>query len=333
MKTNLFYMSLLALAALSCTKENPKMSPGTFQIIPFDVKMSSLEVKAGETVKFQFEGNADTVYFYSGEFGKDYNYIGGREVSIENPTLRIHTNSSYGEQKSLSILLSQDFDEDYSYEGITSANWRDMTSKFNIPAPMGATVVNFSSDLTDISEFIVEDKPYYLAVRNNIEQSTSGNRPTQWYFYGYDRTANSVTYPGWSFTGLIGGESTEICSFADADWKMAVHGYVGTDGAEWDGTAGPRVMYHATTGVLNSLFLARNKTSTNAMDTWAVTKAIANKVPVGGDKGTIIKRDTDLPLEQYTYVYNIPGEYDVTFHGGNKDKTKKLIQLKITVTP
>lgn len=328
MKTNFFYIILLVVALSSCTKENEKMSPGTIKIIPFDAKVSTAEFKVGESVKFQLQGNADTVYFYSGEIGKDYNYINGREATVENPTLRIHTNSNYGEQKSLSILLSQDFNGNYSYEGVTSATWRDMTSKFNIPTPTGSTQVNFSSNLIDISEFIEEDKPYYLAVRNNIEQSTTGNRPTQWYFYGTNRTVSGVTYPAWSFTGLINGVSAEISTFASADWKVVAAGYLG---GELDGTRGPRVVY--TSSVATSIFFARNSSSSEAMDSWAVTKAFSSKINLGSDKGTMIKRETDLPLEEYTYLYTVPGEYDVAFQGINKDKTKSLVKLKIKVTP
>src|SRR5690606_6992007 len=116
-----------------CTKENERMSPGTLKITPFKVTADALEVELGEPVHFRLEGNADTVYFWSGEFGKDYSYTGGREMLVENPTLRIRTASSYGHQESLSILLSQDFSGEYSYEGITAATWKDMTPKFSIP--------------------------------------------------------------------------------------------------------------------------------------------------------------------------------------------------------
>lgn len=321
MKTNFFYITLLIAGLSSCTKENERMSPGTIKIIPFDAKLSTTEFKVGEPVSFQMEGNADTIYFYSGEIGKDYNYINGREATVERPTLTIRTNSNYGEQKSLSIMLSQNFDGDYSYAGINAATWKDMTSKFNIPAPTGATAINFTSDPVEITEFIEGDQPYYIAVRNDIKTSSTGNRPTQWYFYGTN---------GFAFTGLVNGSYADISAFGDMGWKIAVNGYLG---GELDGTRGPRVSPNNSPSP-TSLFLARNSTSTAAMDTWAVTKAFSSKVNLGPDKGTIIKSsETTLPLEKYTYVYSIPGEYHVTFQGRNKDGGRALVQRKITVIP
>jgi len=326
MKTKIFYIGLLSIALFSCTKENERMSPGTLKITPFKVTADALEVELGEPVNFRLEGNADTVYFWSGEFGKDYSYTGGREVPVESPTLSIRTNSNYGTQESLSILLSQDFNGDYSYESITAANWKDMTSKFNIPKPTGATLIHYASPAIDISEFIEEDKPYYLAVRNNIAQSTTGNTPTQYYFYASNNTNPSGK---WSFTGWVNGESVEISTFAGADWKVVVDGYLG---GELDGTRGPRPS-PAPPAAPTSLFLARNLPSTEAMDTWAVTKAFQAKVNLGPDKGTIIKRVTDLPLEEYKYTYAVPGEYNVAFTTINKDRTAHVFQFKVTVTP
>ncbi|WP_353140136.1 DUF5017 domain-containing protein [Pseudopedobacter sp.] len=321
MKTNFFYIILLIVALSSCTKETEKMSPGTIKIIPFDAKLSTTEFKVGEPVNFQMQGNADTILFYSGEFGKDYNYIKGREVTIEKPTLTIRTNSNYGEQKSLSILLSQNFNGDYSYSGINAATWKDMTSKFNIPTPTGATAINFTSAPVEITEFIEVDKPYYIAVRNDIKTSSTGNRPTQWYFYGTN---------GFAFTGLVNGSPTDISAFGDMGWKIAVNGYLG---GELDGTRGPRVSPNNSSSP-TSLFLARNSTSTEAMDAWAVTKVFSSKTNLGPDKGTIIKSaETALPLEKYTYMYSAPGEYNVTFQGRNKDGGRTLVQQKITVIP
>lgn len=326
MKTNFFYIILLIAALSSCTKENEKMSPGTIKIIPFDVKISTAEFKVGESVKFQFQGNADTVYFYSGEIGKDYNYINGREATVENPTLTIRTGSSYGHQKSLSILLSQDFKGDYSYAGVSAATWKDMTSKFSIPAPSygpdqtppvaSNTVLQSTSPAVNIGEFIEGDAPYYIAVRNNLKANSPGALTTQWYFY---KTS-------FKFAGSVVGSPVDILTFDNADWAFVNEGYTGTRATMPYLTPDPP-------SAPTSIFFGRNSPSQNAMDSWAVTKAISSKVSLGGDKGTIIKRETDLPLEQYTYLYTTPGEYDVTFQGINKDKTKSLVKLKLKIIP
>lgn len=320
MRTNLFYIILFLTTIFSCKEDKGMMHPGTIKIIPFDATVGATEFKVGEPVNFQFQGNADTVYFYSGEIGKDYNYINGREATVENPTLTIRTNSNYGEQESLSILLSQDFSGDYSYEGVTAATWKDMTSKFNIPTPTGGTVINFTSNPVEITEFIEGDAPYYIAVRNELKPSSPDNRPTQWYFYGTN---------GFAFTGLANGSLVDISTFGNLDWKIAVDGFLG---GELDGTRGPRVSPNNSPNP-TSLFLNRNSPSTEPMDAWAVTKALSSTMSLGKDQGTIIKRETNLPLEKYTYTYTEAGEYDVTFQGLNQDRTNSLIKLKITVTP
>lgn len=320
MKAIHIYAAVALFSLLACTKENEQISPGNFTIVPFAAMPKTATIKAGESLSFQFEGNADTIYFYSGEFGKDYNFRNGRIVNIEQPSLSIRTRSSYGEQKSLSILLSQDFNGDYSYNGVTAATWKDMTSKFNIPTPTGTNALSFTSTPTDISEFIDLDKPYYIAVRNDLKPTTSGNRPTQWDFYGTN---------GFAFTGIANGTSIDILpTFGAANWKVVATGYAG---GELDGTRGPR-MSPNNSAAPTSIFLARNTDSNIAMDAWAVTKVFSPTQNISGDKGTLIKRITDLPLQEYTHIYTTPGEYEVVFDTINQDRTSKLIKFKITVT-
>ena len=323
MKTNFFYIIPLIVALSSCTKEEEKMSPGTIKIIPFDAKLSTTEFKVGEPVNFQMQGNADTILFYSGEIGKDYNYIKGREATVENPTLTIRTNSNYGTQASLYVMLSQDFNGDYSLASLRAATWKDMTPKFAIPAPIGSSLTTTSQPV-DLGEFIEEGKPYYIAVRNKQEWAADagGKALTQWYFYGTG---------GFAFKGLLNGSSVDILpTFADANWKVIVDGWTGA--GELDGTVGPRLSPNPPAAP-TSLFLNRNSDKA-PMDVWAVTKAFSSKINLGPDKGTIIKSaETALPLEKYTYVYSVPGEYNVTFNGRNKDGGRTLVHLKITVIP
>lgn len=319
MKTKIFYIALLSFALLSCTKENEKMSPGTLKIVPFKVTTGALEAKVGEPVSFLFEGNADTVYFWSGEFGKDYNYRNGREVPVENPTLTIDVGSSYGHQPSLSLWISQDFNGNYTYEDVMAATWVDITTEFNIPAPIlqspANTVQRSKSPPVDLFGFIADkDKPYYLGVRNKLNANSSGANTTQWYFYKRD----------FKFEGIVNGVTVSLFDF-DNDWGGFVHqGYTGTQAT---------MPYLSPTTNPTSLFFGRNVPSANAMDTWGITKMLSLKANLGKDSGTIIKRVTDLPLEEYQYLYAAPGEYDVTFTTMNKDRTAHVVQLKVTVVP
>src|SRR5690606_4254803 len=158
-----------------------------------------------------------------------------------------------------------------------------------------------------------------IAFRNEIESSTTGNRPTQWDIYGTS---------GFAFSGIVNGSTVDISAFGNMGWQIMVTGYLG---GELDGTRGPRVIPNNSTSP-TSLFLNRNSPSSEPMDAWAVTKAFSSMANLGKDKGVIIKRETDLPLETYNYTYMVPGEYDVTFQGLNKDRTMSLIKLKITVS-
>ncbi|MNT47827.1 hypothetical protein D3C72_1845720 [compost metagenome] len=68
------------------------------------------------------------------------------------------------------------------------------------------------------------------------------------------------------------------------------------------------------------------------MDNWIITRPIKNTVTVSsGDKGTIIKRISEQPLQKYNFAYTQPGEYDVTFHAINQNRKNSLIKMKIKI--
>lgn len=328
MKTSFLNIVLAVLFFTACTKENAKISPGTFDIIQFDAIPESNEIKVGEQAVFHFEGNADSIYFYSGEFGKDYAFREGRVVPVENTSIDIHVRASYGHQRSLSILLSHDYNGEGSYEDIMNANWIDMTEKFNLPTPNGGSGNNatiYASGSIDISEFIEEGKPYYIAIRNDLKPNANGINTTQWDFYAVSNSRPG----GFAIKGQTNGSPVTIAGLVDAEFKIIVNGWLGD---ELDGTRGPRLSPN-NSDAPTSIFFARNSPSSSAMDTWAVTKLFASTANISGDKGTLIKRISELPLQEYKYFYETPGEYEVVFETINHDRTRHLVRRQITVIP
>ena len=111
----------LALALASCEKIEKVEAP------VFSVTTEKDTYAAGESVKFFFHGNPDIISCYTGELGNNYDYTDGR---IAEPDFLITFDQQHIDGQQLDqfhVLVSKNFDEDYSYEGITASDveWID----------------------------------------------------------------------------------------------------------------------------------------------------------------------------------------------------------------
>ena len=117
----------LALALASCEKIEKVEAP------VFSVTTEKDTYAAGESVKFFFHGNPDIISCYTGELGNNYDYTDGR---IAEPDFLITFDQQHIDGQQLDqfhVLVSKNFDEDYSYEGITAS---DVESSARTPTPM-----------------------------------------------------------------------------------------------------------------------------------------------------------------------------------------------------
>ena len=121
----------LALALASCEKIEKVEAP------VFSVTTEKDTYAAGESVKFFFHGNPDIISCYTGELGNNYDYTDGR---IAEPDFLITFDQQHIDGQQLDqfhVLVSKNFDEDYSYEGITASDveWIDISDRFNLLGP------------------------------------------------------------------------------------------------------------------------------------------------------------------------------------------------------
>lgn len=97
------------------------------------------------------------------------------------------TNVQYGSQSNnLSVLVSSDFNGDYSLESIKSATWEDLTKKVKLATDKEPT----KSGEIDLSKNKTTDKPLYIAFKY-IGQASA--KPTQ---RGWGISDFSFTYNG-----------------------------------------------------------------------------------------------------------------------------------------
>ena len=169
------YIILSALFVMaSCSKElDVKEAPD------FAVTAEADTYKAGDPVKFQIQGSADVISFYSGEMLHDYAFKDGREVDVSGKgvTLTFKNGVAPGnppgtQADQLSILVSTDFAGDYDdLASVKAATWTDITSSFTLAT--GAALV--ASDTVDVSNFVVAGKPVYFAFKYlNTPQVANG---------------------------------------------------------------------------------------------------------------------------------------------------------------
>lgn len=162
---NIFY-KIIAISGIlgltGCQKDEP-------QDINFDVSASKTEIIAGDSITFNFEGNADIISFYSGEKGKEYRYRNRTVIEGSGLELTISTRVLNGSQENnLKLMYSKTFSGVYNKENIKEEDWIDLTSRFTLSTAPGNNQVapgNTVSGPIDISDIVEKDKPIYFALR------------------------------------------------------------------------------------------------------------------------------------------------------------------------
>ena len=149
-------IGMAALVAISsCSKELD------FEPLSFDVKTASTTYNVGDTVQFNFTGNADVISFYSGEEGNDYEFR-ERTTLDGKPQLQFTSFAQYGPQENtLQLMVSNDFTGTYTADAVKKATWTDITSK----ATLSTGTDNTESGIIDLSDMLAQKKPINLAFR------------------------------------------------------------------------------------------------------------------------------------------------------------------------
>lgn len=166
MKKALLY-TVLITSAFACKKLDDVKSP------EFNVTTEKTTYKVNEQVDFNFTGNVDIISLYSGTIGNDYDYTDGR-IMTSKFLVNFDTQTIDGTQTDqIAILLSKDFNKDYSINGVNQANWVDVSSKFRL-ATLADNRAWVNSGFGDISEYLDLENPQtiYFAVKHRVRNQT-----------------------------------------------------------------------------------------------------------------------------------------------------------------
>jgi len=245
--------------------------------VDFDVSTPSLTYKPGDTVTFNFSGNPDNIVFYSGENGRKYEYK-QRTTAVGTPSLQFTSFRQYGNQNNtLTLWASNDFNGIVSPENVQSG-WKEITSL----APLSTGSDNTPSGLIDLSEFLIEGKPVYLAFKYVGFKSASSAQRT-W------------TIKDFAINNLLeDGTSVNVATQATAGWTAL-------------NIKNPLGFWIVNT----TLRIAGGAANSEDNEDWVISKPLyLNKVMP--DAGVAIK-DITAKLATYRYVYQAEGTYTASF--------------------
>lgn len=295
------FWALLFMSA--CTDEEEMPS--------FDVKPSTLTLKAGDTLTFDIASDAGFVSFYSGEFGNDYAFAGGRIIKAQGLDMFFQSRVNFGTQADqLTVLASTDFNNTYDVASVKAATWVDITSRFLL----GTTAnVYRDSGTKDISDLYQAGKPLYLAFKYLTKPQAAN---------GTGRT--------WTITNFSLKSMTEIGPQEVADQKSAA----------WTLVQEAEILDPGRSSVTSSgtITLRANNVNTELNTAfWAVSKSFAlSDIDMGPDKSVPIKNMSVNNIKRHTHVYAKPGEYKAVFVAVNESvygQKKVLKEVAVTVTP
>ena len=317
-KSILFFAAVAAL--MSCNRIEKISAPDDF-----DVFVETQEYTVGDTVCFNFKGVPDVISFYSGEVGNDYNFIGGR-IAEPNYFFNFQEQCIDGRQENqLKVYISTDFDENYSFEGITSekVHWTDISGKFNLLGPGKVTNNRKFTDVgnADLREFLTSDEStFYIAFNYVAEPYASGKD------FNIIRTTKMKV-----FSEFNHGKK-DLYTWNDFGWKM-FHAF------SQDPKRPSEVQDESQQLQFRVGWGNKPEGGTyqgDGANNWAVSKPItvSKVLDMGPDHAIGIKGVNDVRKEKYEHIFDYPGEYEVVFVGRNvniNQNFEKVVKLKITV--
>ncbi len=307
-------MALSVLSVLGCRKMYENVAE-----VGFDVTVSKTTVEVGKTVTFNITGNPDLITFWSGEKGHDYAYRETERIYTSQMSFSFSTTTKSGttdfpNPSVVPIAWSSDFTGEYTEDAVKAATWNDITDMFTLPDKSGIT--KMPSGSVQISPFysgLSTSEPIYFRYhfKYSSEEQAKGNGRTQW------------TFDSVSFTGMTDGVSEEIYDLADAGWQIV----------ETESCADQTRKSSVENG---KIAFDCGFSAPHDVECWAVSGAIYNEgaINLGVDYGLGIKAIADAELTSYSYIYDKPGDYTVTFVGANanaydRKEVVKVINIKV----
>ena len=313
------FRSILMLAGLGMTACNgDEVDDLDFQL---GLVSDQKEYKVGEPVVFSIDGCPDYLIMWSGDYGHRYAYRNRTEAQLEALSLNYDLSLEWAGKRfrnAVKVYLSEDFDGVMEQVNIESATWTDMDGGLKVPLlNMDAAgyqhgkVENVNVDLTDYG-----NKPFFVALRYELppldlllDENGVGAHPDVFFYPRLVQTIDGKTLErdnpkedfGFGFCRIHtnDNETNNPTVTVVDDQKVTING---------------------------------RKSSAQGTYVWAFSQRMTPSA-VSPDEGVSIK-NASFDLKNYTYIYNEPGEYTVTFVARNANAwgyKEQIKELKIKV--
>lgn len=317
----------LGLAMTSCNKDLEELGPSdgeTETPVPpvpmqFDVKLKETNTfKAGDTVKFVLEGNANMVSFYSGTAGNDYSYRDKERFYDVLASLSFESNKTPANSNNLDcaeLLYTTEFNGVYTYDNVKSVSWQPLTGRFQLQNELQANATTFlASGSADITEIFKAGKPVYFAW---LSKTAAGTNRTQFRVQNFK----------------LDGTVAENSSLSGQLYSQMQFGFqwVLNNAAAAQASNLPTVTSTLLTwsGIFNNL-------TGPYKEGYAVSGPIQlPKFNAGKDMPAVILPKGNQNAMEHKYIYKTPGVYEVVFIASNISSNKqpeitKTINITIT---
>lgn len=280
----------------------------------FNVWTDQNTYNAGDVVTFHMDGDPDMINFFSGEIGHEYRYHQQERIYDMVPSLSFRAAKFAGNNEDCAELLySTDFDGNYEYENVKATNWINISDRFDIPPIVGTTATFSDAGKSVIADLIEEGKSLYFAwyCKTNEASQRTRFQVADFNIYGdiqeeEDLSGVLYTQAQLSFQWVLNENAASQASDLPSITNSLIY---------WNG------IFDNTAGLLK--------------DGYAISGPISmtDEINLGTDSFQVIKSIENENIYSFPYVFEKPGEYEVTFvayninYNGKKEvvKTIKLV--------
>lgn len=258
-----------------------------------------------EFVTFEFEGNPDYLSFFSGEYGSKYANSNRTKLELDSLGVSYTARQNYSDPADYSnkailhVLISEDFDGNYTPDGISAANWTELSGtepgQLQVPIPKtNSTLSNIDYTAADLTPY--KDKRIFFALRYAAAAHTGTRYAGQ---------------PRIDITNLRMDKrepDKNIQSITDlvSEWGFKPVFVKSTS----------QQKYNVAKASL--LFQPTSDHQKDSIDIWMVSQKL-DFTSVQPDRGIAIK-SINARLANYQFMYSKPGTYTASFVATNSNK-------------
>lgn len=298
MKKLLYILTVVAVATGCSTKDVPDPA--------FTVTAKSGTYALGDTSIFYFTGNPYNITFWAGDSTHQYAYR-DRTSAPGTPLLQFTSYMQTGSQtNSLALLISKDFSGQYDSAGVYSPNthWTDITNK----ATLSTGSNNTASGVIDLSDFVNDGQPVYIAFKYTGQKNASAQR--------------TWTIPTFTVTNLL----------EDGKTRMPVAGALSDAAFAVVTLKNPAVKW---TVAATNIKVTGGAANSEEAESWAITKGLIMNRAVP-DIGVSVKNISSNQITSYYNIYKAAGTYKAVFEVSNTtvyESKSDYKEVEVVITP